>query len=248
MDNKLLEERTAVVTGGAQGIGAAIARDLASHGATVVVADLNRTGAEGVAADLGGGCFGVGLDVGDEAQVAALHAEVIARTGRWDILVNNAAIVPFTPWDEVDFREWRRIMRVNLDGVFLMCRTGSDEMRKRGYGRIVNIASNAFFAGTPNMAAYIAAKGGVVGFTRALATEVGSFGITVNAVSPGLTASDGVLGGPHAASFDFVQSLQAIKRRGEPEDIAPVVTFLCSEEARWVTGSTFNVDGGHVRH
>ncbi len=248
MERKVLEGRTAVVTGGAQGIGAAIARDLAAHGATVVVADLNRSGAERVGNELGGDCFGLGVDVGDEAQVAGLCTEVTARTGRWDILVNNAAIVPFTSWDAVDFREWRRIMRVNLDGVFLMCRSASDEMRKRGYGRIVNIASNAFFAGTPNMAAYIAAKGGVVGFTRALATELGTFGITVNAVSPGLTASDGVLGGPHAASFDFVQSLQAIKRRGEPEDIAPVVTFLCSEEARWVTGSTFNVDGGHVRH
>jgi pyridoxal 4-dehydrogenase len=248
VERKVLEGRTAVVTGGAQGIGAAIARDLAAHGATVVVADLNRSGAERVGNELGGDCFGLGVDVGDEAQVAGLCTEVTARTGRWDILVNNAAIVPFTSWDAVDFQEWRRIMRVNLDGVFLMCRSASDEMRKRGYGRIVNIASNAFFAGTPNMAAYIAAKGGVVGFTRALATELGTFGITVNAVSPGLTASDGVLGGPHAASFDFVQSLQAIKRRGEPDDIAPVVTFLCSEEARWVTGSTFNVDGGHVRH
>jgi NAD(P)-dependent dehydrogenase (short-subunit alcohol dehydrogenase family) len=139
-------------------------------------------------------------------------------------------------------------MRVNLDGVFLMTRASSDAMRGRGYGRIINIASNTFFAGTPNMAAYVAAKGGVIGFTRALATELGSYGITVNAVSPGLTASEGVMASPHAEAFDFVGTLQAVKRRAVPDDIAPAVVFLASEEAGWITGATVNVDGGHVRH
>ncbi len=98
------------------------------------------------------------------------------------------------------------------------------------------------------MAAYVAAKGGVIGFTRALATELGSYGITVNAVSPGLTASEGVMASPHAEAFDFVGTLQAVKRRAVPDDIAPAVVFLASEEAGWITGSTVNVDGGHVRH
>lgn len=240
--------RTAIVTGAAQGIGAAIAAQLAAAGATVVVADLNADGAAAVAGKLGDPSFAVTVDVGDPESVAALHTEVTGRTGQVDILVNNAAIVPFTAWDDVDFAEWRRIMRVNLDGVYLMCRASSDEMRKRGYGRIVNIASNTFFAGTPNMAAYVAAKGGVIGFTRALATELGGYGITVNAVSPGLTASEGVLASPHAQAFDFVGTLQALKRRAVPDDIAPAVVFLASEEAAWVTGSTINVDGGHVRH
>jgi pyridoxal 4-dehydrogenase len=240
--------RTAIVTGAAQGIGTAIAEQLAALGATVVVADVNESGAKAVAGRLGHGSFAFGADVGDPDDVTALHAEVLLQTGRVDVLVNNAAIVPFTAWDDVDFAEWRRIMRVNLDGVYLMCRAASDAMRESGYGRIVNIASNTFFAGTPNMAAYVAAKGGVVGFTRALATELGAYGITVNAVSPGLTASEGVLSSPHAGAFDFVGTLQALKRRAIPADIAPAVVFLASEEAGWITGSTLNVDGGHVRH
>ena len=242
------EGRTAIVTGAAQGIGAAVATLLAARGARVVVADINEKGGAAVAASLGEPSFAVPVDVGDEASVAALHEEVVSRTGQVDVLVNNAAIVPFTAWDDVDFAEWRRIMRVNLDGVYLMCRASSARMRERGYGRIVNIASNTFFAGTPNMAAYVAAKGGVVGFTRALATELGASGITVNAVSPGLTASEGVLDSPHAEAFGFVETLQALKRRAVPGDIAPAVAFLASEEAGWITGSTVNVDGGHVRH
>jgi pyridoxal 4-dehydrogenase len=121
-------------------------------------------------------------------------------------------------------------------------------MREAGYGRIVNIASNTVMAGTPNMAPYVAAKGGVWGFTRALATEVGKDGVTVNAVAPGLTETEGVMASPHAEAFEFVQSLQAIPRRGVAADIAPTVAFLCSEEAGWVTGQMVVVDGGHTRH
>ena len=121
-------------------------------------------------------------------------------------------------------------------------------MRKQGYGRIVNVASNTVVAGTPNMAAYVAAKGGVFGFTRALATELGKYGITVNTVAPGLTETEGVMASPHAQAFDFVQMLQAIPRHGVAADIAPVVAFLASEEARWITGQMVVVDGGHTRH
>lgn len=243
-----LAGKVAVVTGAAQGIGAAIARRLARDEVRVVVVDINEAGAEAVAAELGHGAFALRCDMGEPAEVEALFAAMKEKAGRLDILVNNAAIVPFVAWDEVDFAHWRKIMRVNLDGVFLASRAASDWMRAEGVaGRIVNICSNTIFAGTPNMAAYVAAKGGVFGFTRALATELGAHGITVNAVTPGLTASEGVLASPHKEAFGFVEMLQAVKGQGTPDDIAPAVAFLASDEARWITGQTLNVDGGMVR-
>jgi pyridoxal 4-dehydrogenase len=242
-----LTDRVAIVTGAAQGIGRAIAEKFDAEGARVVIADLNLEGAEQAASTLDNG-DAVEVDVSSEQSVTAMVDRVLADHGRVDALVNNAAIVPFIAWDDVDLAHWQKIIDTNLTSVYLCSRAVWGPMREAGYGRITNVASNTVMAGTPNMAAYVAAKGGVWGFTRALATEVGGHGITVNAVAPGLTASDGVLASPHAEAFDFVQSLQAIPRRGEPADIAPTVAFLCSEEAAWVTGQMIVVDGGHTRH
>jgi pyridoxal 4-dehydrogenase len=236
-----LKDRIAVVTGAGQGIGKAIADRFADEGATVVVADRNRDAAE-QAAPKGGA--GLGCDVSSPDEVKRLVAETLSRFGKLDVLVNNAAIVPFTAWDDVTFDEWRRIMATNLDGVYLTCREAYYPMREAGYGRIVNVASNVILAGTPNLAHYVASKGGVVAFTRALAREVGKHGITVNAVAPGLTETEGVLASPHAEAFEFVQTLQCVPRRGVAADIAPSVAFLASEEAGWVTGQMLVADAG----
>ena len=244
---KRFEGRVAIVTGAARGLGAAIAKRLGSEGATVAAVDVNEAGAKAVAAEIGNGSFGSICDIGDPEAVIGLHEEVKERGGKLDITVNAAAIVPFVPWAELTFEEWRRVLRVNLDGLYLMCRASSDMMRPHGYGRIVNICSNSIFAGTPNMAHYVASKGGVLSFTRALATELGGDQITVNAVAPGLTDTEGVQETPHKDAFEFVEMLQAIKGRATPDDIVPAIAFLASEEAHWITGQCYVADAGMVR-
>jgi NAD(P)-dependent dehydrogenase (short-subunit alcohol dehydrogenase family) len=208
-----LDNRVAIVTGAAQGIGKAVADKLADEGATVVGADLQ----EGVAMQ---------VDISNEDDVRRMVEETVGEHGRLDVLVNVAAIVPFTPWDEVDFAEWRRVMSVNLDGTFL----------------------TNYYAQKANLAHYVASKGGVWAFTRALARELGPHGITVNSVAPGLTETEGVMASKHAEAFEFVQMLQAIPRRAVAADIAPAVAFLASEEAGWITGQLLVADGGHTHN
>jgi NAD(P)-dependent dehydrogenase (short-subunit alcohol dehydrogenase family) len=236
-----LDGRVAIVTGAAQGIGKAIADKLAEEGASVAVADVNAAGAEEAAPE---GGIGLGVDVSSEEDVKRMVADTLGHFGRLDVLVNNAAIVPFVAWDDIDFAEWRRIMSVNLDGTFLCCHHAQRPMREAGYGRIVNICSNVVLAGTPNLAHYVASKGGILGFTRALAREIGKHGITVNAVAPGLTETEGVMASPHAEAFEFVQMLQCLPRRGVAADIAPSVAFLASEESGWITGQLLVADAG----
>jgi pyridoxal 4-dehydrogenase len=243
-----LDGRVAIVTGGAQGIGKAIADKLCEEGASVVVADLNEEGAQRCVSGLSGDGLAVRADASDPDDVQRVVDATLDKFGRVDILVNNAAIVPFIAWDDVDLDHWRKLIDVNLTGPFIAIKAVEKPMREAGYGRIVNIASNTILAGTPNMAAYVAAKGGILGMTRSLATELGKHGITVNAVAPGLTESEGVKASPHNEAFAFVEQLQAIPGKGQPRQIAPAVAFLASEEADWVTGQLLAVDGGHTRN
>ncbi len=225
-----LAGQVAVVTGGASGIGRTIADRLGGDGAAVEVLDLET-----------------GVDVSDERSVREAFERVLSEHARIDVLVNNAGIYPHIPFEELSFADWRRVLGTNLDGVFLCSRAAYPSMRKRRYGRIVNISSATFFIGYPGLSAYVASKGGIIGFTRALASEAGPHDITVNAVTPGLIATERALS-EEAEVFDEIVPEQAVKRPGRPEDIADCVAYLVRPESSWVTGQTFNIDGGHRYH
>ena len=240
-----LADRVAIVTGGAQGIGRAIAQRLHEEGATVVVADLQ--GHEAAAAELDG--LGVRVDVSSEADVKALAEAVLEKYGRIDALVNNAGIysslVP-KPFEQIEVEEWRRVYDVNVLGMFLVTRAVMPAMRAAGYGRIVNIASGTPYKGVPFLLHYVTSKGAVVAMTRAVAKEVGADGILVNTVSPGFTMSDGVLANPVQVEKLQEISLQArlVQRDQYPSDIVGAVAFFCSPDADFITGQSLVVDGG----
>ncbi len=241
-------DRVAIITGAGRGIGEAAARQMHAEGGAVVIADINNERGEATAKDIGGSCCSVRTDIADPESVAALHNTVEQRFGKLDIVINNASLVPYQKWEDITFDDWRKILRVDLDGIFLMCKSSSDMMRKNNYGRIVNISSNTVLLGTPNLVHYVAAKAGVYAFTRALATELGQYSITVNNICPGITDTDANWETPHHEAFDLVEGMQAIKGRAKPQYHVPSILFLASEESFWVTGSTVVTDAGHTRH
>ncbi len=249
--------RVVIVTGGGAGIGAAYARHLAGLGARVAVADLDVNGAQQVAADIargGGTALAVAVDVAEEGATRAMAGAVREAYGRIDGLVNNAALMstlPRRPWHEIPVAEWDRVMAVNLRGMFLCCRAVYPSMREAGGGRIVNISSNRVWDGTPNRLHYTTSKAGVVGFTRALARELGADGITVNAITPGYTESETQVAGSTEAYRERMAALNArkcIPRTQVPADLVGTVAFLLSDAASFITGQTINVDGGFVMH
>jgi NAD(P)-dependent dehydrogenase (short-subunit alcohol dehydrogenase family) len=234
-----LKGRVAIVTGGATGIGKAIAARLAHDGARVVVADL-QTGSNGA--------LNLQVDVSKEDQVNRMAAETMSALGRIDILVNNAAIfstLELRPFEHIPVDEFRRVMEVNIMGVWLCCRACAPHMRKGGYGRIINLASGAPLKGVPLFLHYISSKGAVIAMTRGLARELGKDGITVNSLAPGFTLSENVAKqAVHVQQGERTRMTRAIQRDEKPEDLVGTVSFLASEDAAFMTGQTLVVDGG----
>jgi NAD(P)-dependent dehydrogenase (short-subunit alcohol dehydrogenase family) len=236
-----LDGKVAIVTGGAQGIGAAIAAGLETAGATVVVVDLNAS--EG----------GIRADVSSEDDVVRMAEETLARHGRIDILVNNAGLyasLEMRAFTEIPLEEWRQVMDVNVASMFLACRAVVPVMRDHGGGKIVNISSGTPFRGVPFLLHYVTSKGAIVALTRALAKELGKDSIHVNCVAPGFTMSDGVKSNPKVveALRDVSVASRTLQRDQVPEDVVGAVVFLCTPAADFVTGQTMVIDGGQYFH
>ncbi|MDQ3378955.1 MAG: 3-oxoacyl-ACP reductase FabG [Actinomycetota bacterium] len=245
-----LDGKVAIVTGGAQGIGRAIAGGLAGEGARVVVADLQH--AEEAAGDFPDG-VGLTVDVSSEEDTARMVRETVERCGSVDILVNNAGLyasLKMRPFTEIPLEEWNRVMEVNVASMFLTSRAVVPVMGEQGGGKIVNISSGTPFRGVPFLLHYVTSKGAIVAFTRALARELGKDSIHVNCVAPGFTMSDGVKAHPEVVEKlrDASISARTIQRDQVPEDVAGAVVFLCSPAADFVTGQTMVIDGGQYFH
>ena len=245
-----LDGKVAIVTGGAQGIGRAIADALAADGARIVIADLK--GAEAAAADFPDG-VGLTVDVASEDDVARMAAQTVERCGAIDILVNNAGLyasLPMRPFEQIPVEEWRQVMDVNVLSMFLTCRAVVPQMRAQGGGRIVNISSGTPFRGVPFLLHYVTSKGAIVALTRALAKELGGDEVLVNCVAPGFTMSDGVHEHPEVveALQDISVSARTLKRDQVPADVVGAVAFLCGPGATFITGQTMVIDGGQYFH
>jgi NAD(P)-dependent dehydrogenase (short-subunit alcohol dehydrogenase family) len=236
-----LDGKVAIVTGGAQGIGAAIAAGLAGEGAEVVVADLEPP--EG----------GIEADVSSEEDVERMVGQALERNGRIDILVNNAGLyasLEMRAFTEIPLEEWNRVMEVNVASMFLTCRAVVPVMRDQGGGKIVNISSGTPFRGVPFLLHYVTSKGAIVALTRALARELGKDSIHVNCVAPGFTMSEGVRSHPQVIEKlrDVSIASRAIQRDQVPEDVVGAVVFLCTPAADFITGQTMVIDGGQYFH
>jgi NAD(P)-dependent dehydrogenase (short-subunit alcohol dehydrogenase family) len=244
----MLENRTALVTGAAGGIGSALTAGLLAEGAAVIAVDLSSAALDKLnqGSQQNSQLTTIAGNITDEAECARIADQVEENVDRVDILVNCAGLFPPCAFEKMGFAEWRRIMAVNLDGVFLMTSTILPLMKKSGYGRIVNIGSSSYFQGTPNYAHYVAAKAGVIGFTRSLAREVGAYGITANVVAPGLTSTQFVLDSTSEAFLENRRVQRSIQRHQYPNDVVGTILFLCSSRADFVSGQTIVVDGGAV--
>ena len=249
-----LKSKVAIVTGAASGIGKAIAEAMSREGASVVIADINKEGAEKVARDIsksGGRALAVKTDISKEDEVEQMVKRTITEFGRVDILVNNAAfegsLLSSKSFAETEAAEWKRDINVTFIGTLLCCKAVIPHMLKQKSGSIINVCSDAGKMGIPQMTLYSACKAAVAGFSRAFAQEIATQGITVNCVSPGPIRTEGVarvLAGLPPETQEAWVSNVPMRRFGEPAEIASMIVFLASDEAKYITGQDYSVDGG----
>ncbi len=243
-----LHGKVAIVNGGANGIGRAFCKRFAAEGAKVVVADVDLASSRRVAEKItaeGGTALAVAVDVMSGSQINAMVERSLAEYGQIDVLVNCAGIYPGKPFLELTEKEWDRVLGINLKGVFLCSQAVVRHMVERGTGKIVNIASCVFHAGSPQRAHYVASKAGVIGLTRAMARELGPNGINVNAIAPGLTSTESALTGIGEAYFDVVRKTRSIQRDESPEDLVGAALFFACSDSDFITGQTLPVEGGN---
>ncbi len=248
-----LDGRVGIVTGAGRGIGAEYAKALAAEGAKVMVTDIVDTETTvNIIRQAGGEAVGFHCDVTRPDDVQAMVDQTVKAFGKLDIMVTNAALfadLQQKSFLDIDEAEWDRVMQVNTRGVFTCVKAAVREMKKNGYGKIINIASGTVFKGTPMLLHYVSSKGAMVAFTRALSREVGGDGITVNCIAPGLTMSEKVVGDPQWEGVkDGNMATRAIKREEVPEDLLGTLVFFSSSDSDFITGQTLVVDGGSAMH
>lgn len=247
-----MADRVVIVTGGGQGLGRAFARRFAAEGVKALVADIRADAAEAVAQEIaedGGTAEAMAVDVTDEASTEAMCAAALSAFGRIDILVNNASIfstLTMRPFFEIPADEWRRVVDVNLTGVYLASKAAVPTMQRAERGSIVNIASAVVPMGRPNYLHYVSSKAGVIGLTRGMARELGAWNITVNAILPGATDTEIDRETVSPEQRQALIASRSIQRAGTPDDLSGVVRFFASDESRFVTGQSLVVDGGTV--
>jgi 3-oxoacyl-[acyl-carrier protein] reductase len=248
---ELIKGKVAIVTGAAAGIGAGVARLFAAEGAHVFLVDLDGAGVKKVAADLrseGGSAFGFEADARNRDAMAKVVDDAITRFGRIDVLINNAGIYPRQPFLEMTEEQWDTMQDINMKSVFHCSKLVMPHMVRQRAGAIVNIASVTFFTGLAPLTHYIASKGAIIGFTRALAREMGEHNVHVNCITPGAIETEGERKLIPKEQADTVMAVQSLKRRMGPLDVARVCLFLSSELSDAMTGQTLNVDGGWIMY
>ncbi len=243
-----VKDRVVIVTGGAGEMGSSISRRLVQEGARVVVADIRQDDALIAELQAAGDAIFVKTDVTSEAETENMAAEAIKAYGRIDALVNNAGLFTAMPWDQLTLAEWQKRMSVNVDGTFLVTKAVVPAMTEQGGGKIINIGSDTVWMGTPGFAHYVASKGAVLAFTRAIATELGPRGITSVYVSPTLLDTPGTRLAFAQGHFDYVIGHTPIGKFEKPEDVTGLIVYLCSDEAGFVNGAAINIGGGISMH